>query len=212
MFTTIINPLNKGANNTDDFCEAFDVVYGRSSPNDTDFTLFSWRISNKPPPDKPVRVNDDDTDRILESNVFDVFRDLEIAPFFKTDFDLDLISVLTHAEHEYLPYCESWGAKPQFSGIEFLQLNEQNLTTLSKVQSGKRNIFKKGIKKLLESLHHETYDVRSTLLYLSRLFDYNIFDENILNETYATQKGTKLYVKENYNNHRYKKLPNFLAY
>ena len=187
VYSSRLEPPKNLAINTDDFCEAFDVVYGRSSTNDSDFTLFSWRISNKPPADKPVRVNDDDTDRILESNVFDVFRDLEIAPFFKTDFDLDLISVLTHAEHEYLPYCESWGAKPQFSGIEFLQLNDQNLTTLSKVQSGKRNIFKKGVKKLLESLHQETYEVRSTLLYLSRLFDYNIFDENILNETYATE-------------------------
>jgi hypothetical protein len=187
-YLTIINPPNKGARNTDDFCEAFDVVYGRNSTNDSDFTLFSWRISNKPPADKPVRVNDDDTDRILGSNVFDFFRDLEIAPFFKTDFDLDLISVLTHAEHEYLPYCESWGEKPQFSGIEFLQLNEQNLTTLSEVQSGKRNIFKNGVKKLLESLHHETYEVRSTLLYLSSLFNANIFDENILNETYYAQR------------------------
>ena len=112
-----------------------------------------------------------------------------------------MTSVLTHAEHEYLPYCESWGAKPQFSGIEFLQLNEQNLTTLSKVQSGKRNIFKKGIKKLLESLHHETYDVRSSY-YISRLFDYNIFDENILNETYAIN-GIKQYVKK-LNKHQYK--------
>ena len=67
-----------------------------------------------------------------------------------------MTSVLTHAEHEYL-HIASHGAKLQFSGIEFSQLNEQNLTTLSKVQSGK-NIFE-GIKKLLESLHHETYDV-----------------------------------------------------
>ena len=187
----LLDPPGGTSRNSSTYNEAFDVVFGLYE--NTTWYLHSRSISNAPLPGNDVRINDDDTPRILASPVFAPFEEARIQPFYKAQASIEsLSSILENVNQPLLPWVEDWGDLPRGCSEAFVNLHDEEWTALrqSGVDLGK--LFNEEITRVLASLHDQTANVRDALRCLSTLFAQGALTEGQLNRNFQAKNNKRV--------------------
>lgn len=187
----LLNPPGGTARNSSKYNEAFDVVFGLRDT--TTWFLHSRRITNAPLPGNDVRINDDDTERILASPVFALFEEARIQPFYKAKASIDsLSSILENIDQSVLPWVEDWGDLPQGCSEAFVNLHGEEWSALRQSGVDLAKFFNQEIKRVLESLRNPTANVRDVLRCLSKLYAQGALSEQQLNRSFLARTNKRV--------------------
>ena len=194
LYHNLINPPEGTSRNSNTYNEAFDVVFGHNTGSS--WYVHNRRITNAPLPGNDVRINDDDTPRILTSPVFAPFEEARIQPFYKAQASIDsLSSILENINQPVLPWVEEWGDLPRGCSEAFVNLHAEEWTALKEwtalrqSEVGLADLFNQEITRVLESLHDQTANVRDALRCLSTLYAQGALSESQLNRNFQARNN-----------------------
>jgi hypothetical protein len=182
-YRDMLTPPEGTATNSSKYNEAFDVVFGLREG--TTWFLHSRRISNAPLPGMDVRINDDDTPRILTSPVFSPFEVARIQPFYRAQASIDsLSSIFDNINQPVLPWIDDWGNLPRGCSEAFVNLYAEEWAVLRQQELDLADLFNQEITQVLESLHDPTTNVRDAIICLSTLYKHGALSETQLNRNF----------------------------